>query len=302
MKILVTGRHGQLACCLAERVLSLDHVTLLHAARPDMDLTDLASIPRIVERERPDIIVSAAAYTNVDAAQDEPEKAMLVNAEAAGILARSAAAVDAPIIHISTDYVFSGGKDCAYIEADPADPQSVYGKSKYDGELAVAAENERHVILRTAWVHSPYGRNFVKTMLRLGQERDVIAIVADQTGCPTSASDLADAVLHVAGVIVRRENVAQFGTFHAVGNGSVNWADFAREIFRLSRLYGGPWAEVRNIASSEYPQKAPRPRNSVLDCGKLQSVYGVSLPDWRLSLQPIVDKLTAPGGMDHAEK
>lgn len=288
MRILITGRDGQVAQSLAERAAGHE---LVFAARPDFDLADPASIERAVVAARPDLIVSAAAYTAVDKAEDEPERAMAVNGEGPGVLARAAARIDVPVIHLSTDYVFDGTLDRPYREDDPVGPIGVYGATKLAGERAVAASGARHVILRTAWVYSPFGANFVKTMLRLAADRDQLSVVEDQVGCPTSALDIADAILALA---ARWKDDSVHGgdaVYHLAGTGEANWADFARAVFAESVARGGPSAEVTGIPASAYPTRARRPENSRLDCTRLAETFGYRAPDWGSSLHEVMARL-----------
>ena len=194
MRILVTGRQGQVVSSLIEAAAGRPRLEIIAAGRPELDLADPASVHAAIQAARPDIVVSAAAYTAVDQAEDEPEIAAAINERGAGAVAAAAAGIGAPVIHLSTDYVFSGGGERPYREDDPAAPIGVYGATKLAGERAVAAANPRHLILRTAWVYSVYGKNFVKTMLRLAADRDSLSVVADQWGNPTSAHDIADAI------------------------------------------------------------------------------------------------------------
>ena len=288
MKILVTGREGQVARSLAERGSAHE---LVFAARPDFDLADAGSIARTIENARPDLVISAAAYTAVDQAEDEPELAMAINGEAPGHIGRAAASVGAPVVHLSTDYVFDGSGEHAWREEDPTGPIGVYGRTKLAGEQALAASGAAHAILRTAWVYSPFGNNFVKTMLRLAESRDALNVVKDQYGNPTSALDIADALLAVAG---RWQDAPGHGTnavYHFAGTGSTNWADFARAIFDSSRKRGGPTCEVTGIPSSDYPTKAQRPANSRLDSAKFADTFGHAAPRWQESLDATVARL-----------
>jgi dTDP-4-dehydrorhamnose reductase len=195
------------------------------------------------------------------------------------------------VIHLSTDYVFSGEGGEPYREDDPTGPRSVYGQTKLDGEIAVAAANPRHLILRTAWVYSPFGKNFVKTMLRLAESRDTVSVVCDQWGNPTSAIDIADAVFRIADVLQANTEFADFGTYHLVGLGSTNWSSFARAIFEASRKRRGPFAEVRDIPTSEYPTRAKRPLNSRLSTGKFENIFDWKMPDWKQSMVDTVDRI-----------
>lgn len=293
MRIVVTGREGQVACSLAERASTIPGIELIVTGRPDLDLRDSKSVRSAILARKPDIVVSAAAYTSVDQAEDEPDAAHAINVLGAGAVSAAAAETGAPVIHLSTDYVFGGEKSSAYIETDTTGPVGVYGRTKLDGEAAVAAANRRHVILRTAWVHSPFGRNFVKTMLRLAKDRDMIRVVSDQFGNPTSALDIADGILHIAKTMERREDSAQFGIFHLAGTGGTNWSGLAREIFVESRRVGGPWANVEDIFTDEYPTKAIRPANSLLNCQKLWGTYGWRAPDWQESCRAVVRRLVS---------
>jgi dTDP-4-dehydrorhamnose reductase len=252
-----------------------------------MDLARPETIAPAIEAARPDIVVSAAAYTAVDQAEDEPGLAFAVNATGAGEVARAAAAVGAPVVHLSTDYVFDGKSDRPYREEDPTGPQSVYGASKLAGEQAVAGANPNHVILRTAWVYSPFGRNFVSTMLRLAGTRDEVAVVSDQCGNPTSALDIADAILVICEQL-GRDGSAAHGVFHMAGTGDATWADFAEEIFRASVGLGEPGAKVRRIATNQYPTKAARPANSRLDSSRFSRAFGYAAPEWRQSVHMTV--------------
>lgn len=294
MRIAVTGRSGQVAQALVERgpVLGVDVVT---AGRPELDLTQFATIEPALRAAAPDVIVSAAAYTAVDKAESEPELADTVNAKGAGAVAAAAAVLGLPIVHLSTDYVFSGDLDRPYREDDATAPAGAYGRSKLAGEAEVAAATPRHVILRTAWVYSPFGVNFVRTMLRLAQTRDAVAVVADQQGSPTSAHDIADALVKVCRNLESGQAAGLYGVFHMAGAGYTTWAGFAEEIFDASRIRGGPAARVEPIETAAYPTPAKRPANSRLDCSKLRAVHGVALPDWRGSLVPCVSRLVAAG-------
>ncbi len=291
MRILVTGRNGQVARCLSE---GLAGHQLVFAARPECDLTDFATIETVVAKVQPDAVISAAAYTAVDKAEDEPDTALRINAEAAGVLARAAARIDAPVIHLSTDYVFDGSADRPYREDDAIAPLGIYGKTKAAGEAAIRGEAPRHAILRTAWVYSPFGGNFVKTMLRLAGERDLVSVVADQIGCPTSADDIARGIGAVLSHWQGGADPGQYGTFHLAGRGETSWADFARAIFAASRQHGGPHAEVEAIASSAWPTRAPRPANSRLDCSRMERRFGFAACPWQEALIPVIRRLVAP--------
>lgn len=293
MKLAVTGTAGQVAMSLAERGRAAGHEVIL-LGRPELDLavTDEAQMRALLERAAVDAVVSAAAYTAVDRAESEPDAAFAVNAQGAGRLAGAAASLGLPLIHLSTDYVFDGSGTRGWREDDPTGPQGVYGASKLAGEAAVLAAHPRATVLRTAWVYSPFGTNFVKTMLRLAESRDEVGVVADQFGNPTSALDIADGVLALAG----RDGGAPAGLFHMVGSGETHWAGLAEAVFAESAARGGPAARVRHIATADYPTPARRPANSRLDCSRLEREYGVRLPEWRSSLAPVIERLVTARG------
>ncbi|MFH0343379.1 MAG: dTDP-4-dehydrorhamnose reductase [Chromatiales bacterium] len=292
MKIAVTGLRGQVVTSLLERSLYWADIEIVPLGRPELDLSDAETIVPALAQAEPDIIVSAAAYTAVDRAATEERQAFAVNGAAPGVIAGAATTLSVPLIHLSTDYVFDGGKAGSYAETDATNPLGVYGASKFAGEQAVAAGTEDHVILRTAWVYSPFGHNFLKTMLRLARERHELRVVEDQLGNPTSAMDIADAVLSIARQLMANPNSAALrGIFHMTGAGDASWADFASEILSVSANAGGPVAAVHPIRSSEYPTLAPRPMNSRLCCDKFADAYGLRLPDWRISTADVVARL-----------
>ncbi len=283
MRIAVTGREGQVARSLLATAPS--GIEVIAIGRPELDLANPASVLPALAAAQPDVIISAAAYTAVDKAESEPDSAFAVNAAGAGAVSEAAAKLGIPVIHLSTDYVFSGEKLAPYVETDPTGPISVYGSTKLEGELRVAAGNADHVILRTAWVYSPFGANFVKTMLRLAETRDELRVVADQRGCPTAALDIADAILAIAARLKADPDPALRGTFHLTGTGEATWADFATEIFAQSRALGGNSVVVTPITTAEYPTPARRPANSRLSGDKLAATYGIRLPDWKSSTE-----------------
>ncbi len=290
MKLAVTGATGQVVRALVERAPV--GVTVVTLGRPLIDLADPAGIAPALARIGADVVVNAAAYTAVDRAETDSAAAFAINAAGAGAVAAAARSLELPLIHISTDYVFDGTKTAPYVETDPTGPTGVYGASKLAGELAVMDAHPDAVIARTAWVFSPFGGNFVKTMLRLAATREEVGVVADQLGNPTSALDIADAVLAMAANLVARpREQALRGLFHMTGSGEASWADFATHIFAISGAHGGPVARVKAIATSDYPTPARRPANSRLDCSRLAQVHGVRLPDWRLSADTIVARL-----------
>jgi dTDP-4-dehydrorhamnose reductase len=293
MRILVTGTQGQVARSLRERAEAHGvEVTLI--GRPELDLADAATIRDGLAGRAADVVVNAAAYTAVDRAESEEELATRVNGAGAGFVAEAAHRLGVPVIHISTDYVFDGALDRPYREDDAPAPVGAYGRSKLAGEKAVAAANPDHVILRTAWVYSPFGANFVKTMLRLGETRAEVGVVADQRGGPTNALDIADAVIAVARRVAgARDRAGLTGVFHMTGGGEATWAEFAEAIFAEGVLHGRAPVKVRRISTSDYPTPARRPANSRLDGSALRKAYGVELPRWRESLKPCVARLLA---------
>lgn len=291
MHLVVIGKGGQVARALAERA-PVHGVTAVHLGRPQLDLADPSGIEDLLAEVGGDFIVNAAAYTAVDQAEAEPDLANAINGVGAGVLAGVAASMGLPLVHLSTDYVFDGTAERPYREDDTPQPLGVYGASKLLGEQAVASETPNHAILRTAWVYSPFGQNFVKTMLRLARDRDEIAVVADQYGSPTSALDIADGIITVGrNLLARPDETDLRGIFHMTGSGFATWTEFATEIFRQSARFGGPAARVRPITTADYPTPAKRPANARLDCAKLAHIHGVTLPDWQTSLEPCVQRV-----------
>lgn len=288
--VLLFGRQGQLgtelARCFADhRVVAVD--------MKEVDFASPASIRTIVRQLKPAIILNAAAYTAVDRAEEEPLVAMTINGEAPGVLAEEASSLGSLLVHYSTDYVFDGSKQSAWVEEDSPAPLNEYGKSKLAGERAVIFRGGKYLIFRTSWVFGPVGQNFLLTMLRLGLERSELSVVDDQVGAPTSASALAEATRAVLEKIVRGEagesdNWA--GLYHMTCKGEASWCRFARAI--LTRAYGDAWNEkVKAISSDAYPTRALRPRNSILSNQKLQDRFGVGLPSWETALDLTLRKI-----------
>lgn len=278
--VLVAGRSGQVARSLA--ALETPDFRFLALGRPVLDLDARASIIRAIEAHAPVAVVNAAAYTAVDKAESEPDAAFAINRDGAGALAEAAARRGLPIVHISTDYVFSGTKLGPYVETDATGPLGVYGRSKLEGEAAVAAANPAHVILRTAWVYSPYGANFLKTMLRLAAERGSVRVVADQHGAPTCAHDVATGIATVLRTVLAKADVTHWrGVFHMVAEGETTRAGFAEEIFRRSAERGGPSAGIEPVPAADCPTPARRPANSRLSTARFRLVFRHSLPEWR---------------------
>jgi dTDP-4-dehydrorhamnose reductase len=291
---LVIGRSGQLALSLAERAKA-EARPMVFVGRPEIDLEKPDSLRHAVISSGAGIVINAAAYTAVDQAEDEPDRAWAQNVEGPRILAEVARDVGARLIHVSTDYVFDGSGEEPRREVDPTGPAGAYGRTKLAGEEAIRAVLPGHAIVRTAWVYSPFGRNFVKTMLDLAKTRPGLSVVGDQVGNPTSALDLADGLLALVRAWEREPDLGVGATYHLAGTGSTSWAEFAREIFALSAERGGPSAQVQAIATADWPAKAPRPLNSRLDSSLFEQTFGYRAPPWRESLALVVDRLLAEG-------
>lgn len=289
MRLAVTGKNGQVVSAL--QALASNELEIVTLGRPELDLSQPKTVSKAIRDAKPDVLISAAAYTAVDKAESEPEVAFAVNRDGAKAAAQAAKELGVPVIHISTDYVFDGTKATAYVESDPTGPSSIYGHSKLEGEKAVAESNPDHAILRTAWVYSEYGNNFVKTMLKLGETRDEINVVSDQFGCPSSANDIAIAIVEIARRLSGDPSPRLRGVFHLSGTGETNWADFAKQIFAFSAENGGKPVVVNDITTAQYPTPARRPANSRLDCGKLEKIFDIRLPNWQTSTRSVVTAL-----------
>ncbi|MEL6915495.1 MAG: dTDP-4-dehydrorhamnose reductase [Pseudomonadota bacterium] len=280
MTLLVFGQTGQVAQDLARQASDA-----IFAGRDIADLEDPASCVAAIEETAPSAVVNAAAYTAVDKAEEEEAKALRINAVAPGAMAEACAARGIPFVHISTDYVFDGGGATPWGPGDDTAPLGAYGRTKLAGEDAVRQAGGTHAILRTSWVFSAHGSNFVKTMLRLGHERDEIAVVADQVGGPTAARDIANACLRIAAAL--QATPERSGTYHFSGAPNVSWAGFAREVFAQA----GIGCTVSDIASADYPTPARRPMNSRLDNAATHAAFGIARPDWRASLSEVLEEL-----------
>jgi dTDP-4-dehydrorhamnose reductase len=283
--ILVTGGSGQVGGALTR--LAGSEFEIVAPGRVGLDLSDPPALATMVAARPWSAIVNCAAYTAVDKAERDVVAAWQVNALAPAALAAASAAAGIPILHVSTDYVFSGAKPDHYVEDDPVAPLGVYGASKLGGELAVRSANPRHVILRTAWVVSATGNNFVKTMLRLGAERPELRVVADQKGCPTSADDIARAIL----AILPRLDGGPYGTYHFVNAGEATWHGLAEAVFARAAIHGRRAPSVEPIATADYPTPAARPANSRLATAKIARDFGISPRDWHEAIDEIVDTL-----------
>jgi dTDP-4-dehydrorhamnose reductase len=285
--ILVFGR-GQVGEALAEKAAVAD-VPLTALSHGEADIADAADVAEALARIRPAFLVNAAAYTAVDKAESEPDAARRANEEGPRVLAEAAARHGIPLLHISTDYVFDGAKQGAYVEDDPTAPLGVYGATKLAGEEAVRVALPEHVILRTAWVYARHGRNFLKTMLKLADERPELRVVADQRGSPTSADDIAAAILRVAEAA--KEGRARWGTYHFAGTGETTWHGFATRIVAEQAALTGKRPEVVPITTADHPTPARRPANSVLDSSRFASAFGYRARPWEEETRRIVQSL-----------
>lgn len=287
MRVLLTGANGQLGRCVQDVFAGSGH-ELLALDRQGLDIADAAAVQGAMAQYQPDVILNTAAYTAVDKAESEPEQARAINGLAPGVLANAAKQAGARLIHISTDYVFDGQATEPYRETDPVNPQGVYGSTKLEGERAVQTSGEQFVILRTAWVFSEYGNNFLKTMLRLGAERSELSVVADQLGCPTYAGDIAKACLAIVDAF--RDGKPCYGVYHFAGNEAVSWHGFAMDIFTQAWSQGflSTIPTVKAITTEDYPTPAKRPAYSVLNTAKLANDCGVAASDWRQAVGGVI--------------
>jgi dTDP-4-dehydrorhamnose reductase len=297
--LVVFGRSGQIGSELARAPLPAG-VRLSSIGREEVELSGsaaaiAAALNRHAAGASPVVVVNAAGYTAVDRAESDEAACHAANSQGAAAIASACAKRGFPLIHLSTDYVFDGRKSEAYREDDPVGPMSVYGRTKLLGEEAVRRSTTAHVIIRTAWVYSPFGSNFVKTMLRLSRERPELAIVDDQRGCPTAAKDIAEAVVSIASQLASGK-ADGYGTLHYCGRGACTWYEFAREIFAHAARFGHPVPSLRPIASAEYPTAARRPANSVLDCSKIRAVYNIETRPWQAAVAACIDELLRPKG------
>ena len=293
MKILIIGSNGQLGWELCQRgkphgfdIIPLDI--------PEFDITDPGAVKKSINQPGVSLVVNAAAYTAVDKAESEPKKAFAINCDGPADLAASCNEAGIPLVHISTDYVFDGTREEPYLETDPLSPLGVYGKSKAEGETIVRSLLTDHIIIRTAWLYGIHGNNFVKTMLALGKEKETLRVVADQYGCPTSAADLAEAILTIAEQIKERPDIP-WGTYHYCGKGKTTWHGFAEKIFELAKQYNlFSIKKVIPVTTAEYPTPAKRPLNSVMDCSMLTKNFGILPAPWQESLERMLRQLYKP--------
>ena len=290
--IAIIGSNGQLGWELVRKAENRGY-EVLPLDFPEIDIAQPATIKGKLSLKNLSLVVNAAAYTAVDPAESEPNKAYAVNRDGAAYLADFCAQVSLPLIHVSTDYVFDGSQTGPYCENDPVAPLGVYGQSKEAGESEVRRRLREHLIIRTAWLYGVHGHNFVKTMLRLGKERDIIKVVDDQTGCPTYAADLADTILLMTDHILSGKKIP-WDTYHFCGGGSTTWHGFAEAIFKIAKKYEAfSVQEVIPITSDEYPTPVKRPTNSVLDCSKIKKNFGICPSPWIKSLTDMIDALYA---------
>lgn len=291
MRIFVTGWQGQVARALLEQAPSSPSVAVCSVGRPALDVSDPKSVDRALSDISPTVVINTAAYTAVDKAESEPDRAFALNRDGARQVALATARRGIPIIHLSTDYVFDGTKGTAYIESDETSPRTVYGQSKLAGERAIADTNPNHIILRTAWVFSPFGSNFLKTMLRRAKEQERLEVVADQRGSPTYAPHLATLILEVARRATTKDPDGLWGTYHLAGGGSATWHALAVEIMAQAASRALPSREVEPVASSRFPAVAPRLANAELDCGKIAREHGLALPPWQQGVAEALSRL-----------
>jgi dTDP-4-dehydrorhamnose reductase len=290
MRILLTGANGQVGWEVSNRG-GQEGLEVLALNRSNLDITDPDSVRKQVSLSGASLVVNAAGYTAVDQAESEPKIAFAVNRDGPAYLASACAQAGIPLIHISTDYVFDGQKRTSYLETDPVSPLSVYGKSKAAGEMEVREHLREHLILRTGWLYGMHGHNFVKTMLRLGREREVVQVVDDQYGSPTYAAELAETILKIAARFFNDGQV-QWGTYHYCGKGVTTWHGFAEEIFRLASEYESLKVKrVEPISTAEYPTPAQRPVNSTLDCSRVEETFGTHPQPWAESLARMLEML-----------
>ncbi len=295
MRILAAGWHGQLASAFMHAAPGRDDIAAFAIGRPGLDICEPRSIERALGDMQPDVLINLAGYTDVDGAESEPDLAFALNSVGARLLAEAAARRRVPIIHISTSYVFDGRKASAYDETDMTAPATVYGKSKLAGEAAVQAANPKHVILRTEWIYSPFGRCFVSNILQRAQLGIPLKVVNDQYGNPTYAPHLVDAILAIAGQLAAEPREEKpWGVYHAAGAGVATWYDVAREALAAAAPLTGLSASLEPISSAEYATRTQRAPNSRLDCSKLERTFGVTLPAWQTGVRECVGRLLSP--------
>jgi len=290
MRVLVLGSKGQLGRCLYDQLVKTDY-EVTFASRIDIDIGDLVTLRKKVSSFDPDVVINASAYTAVDKAENEGQKADLINHLGVSSLANICKNINSWLIHFSTDYVFDGTEISPYKEDGVTGPQGIYGESKLKGELAIQLSFCDHIIIRTSWVYSEYGNNFLKTMLRLGTDREELSIVSDQVGCPTYAQDIAKAVVSILSSLNTKPPVS--GIFHYCGDQPCSWYEFAEAIFSEAKALGVKTPNrINSIVTSEYPTPAVRPAYSVLNCSKIGSAFDITCSNWRIGIRQVLDKLS----------
>jgi dTDP-4-dehydrorhamnose reductase len=292
MKILITGKNGQVGFELNKRLINLGELVAI--GRQDIDLRNPNDIDNFINQIKPDFIIHPAAYTAVDQAESEPDLAYQINVAASQIIARKASELDIPLIYFSTDYVFDGLKNEPYLEEDKVNPQSIYGRTKWQGEEAVR-QHHKHIILRTSWVFSSHGQNFLKTILKLIQEKDSLSVVSDQKGSPTSTSMLADVTFKIIQKFLHEKNFTDFGTYHVTSKGETNWFQYANfihsEAVQLGIHSKIGVKDIKAILSSDYHTPAKRPLNSTLNTEKIKKTFMLELPDWKIEVKKVLKEL-----------
>ena len=289
MKILVLGSKGQLGQCLNDQLAITEH-DVVYTSRGQIDIAEFEVTKAQILQISPDIVINATAYTAVDKAEEERQAADRINHLAVANIASICNQLDCWLIHVSTDYVFDGNSEVPYKEDNPTNPQGVYGESKLKGEAAIEASGCKYLIIRTAWVYSEYENNFLKTMLRLGADRDELSIVGDQIGCPTYAQDIAKSIVSILSCLDLKDSSS--GIYHYCGDEPCSWYDFARAIFLEAEVQGLKTPSyVKSITTADYPTPAVRPAYSVLDCSKIESCFDVTRSNWRDGIKVVIDRL-----------
>lgn len=290
MTILIFGASGQ----LGHELIRQSHLSQMPVNAPtqnQFDITQISQVEEAFAKFCPSIAINAAAYTDVDGAECEAERAFGINKTGAENLARNCARLQIPLVHVSTDYVFDGSKGAPYVESDPITPLGVYGRSKAEGEDKIRAALPEHLIVRTSWLYSGHGNNFVTTMLRLGRQKQELDVVADQFGSPTSAVDLAEVLLHLASQVLNRSAIP-WGTYHYCGKGVTTWYEFANSIFKIAGRHEClQLARIKPITTEEFPTAAQRPLNSSLDCGRIKRKFGIHPKPWQISLRLVIEQI-----------
>ena len=291
MRILVAGWHGQVARALSERSVVRDDVSAIAVGRPAFDLSSQPSIGRSLFGIEPDVIINTAAFTDVDGAEDDPDRAHQENAIGAANLAANAARRGIPIIHLSTAQVFDGRQTRAYVEQDATEPVNLYGLSKLEGERAVAAANPKHLIVRTGWIYSPFGQNFVTSLLQRARTQTRLDFVSDQTASPTYAIHLADALLELAATAIDKQDASLFGTYHIAGAGCASWHDVATKVMQVSADQSQQETSLRAISHTEFESRSRRPQHTCLDNTKVREKFSIHMPNWQDGIEDCIERI-----------